>query len=63
MQQSDAEAFLRLIKIMEELREQCPWDKKQTVETLRSGFCSYYTGTKKTNKRFTKLNTIIERCL
>ena len=35
MQQSNAEAFLRLIKIMEELREQCPWDKKQTIETLR----------------------------
>ena len=35
MQQSNAEAFLRLINIMEELREQCPWDKKQTIETLR----------------------------
>lgn len=30
-----AEAFLRLLKIMDELREQCPWDKKQTMETLR----------------------------
>ncbi|MBK9148351.1 MAG: nucleoside triphosphate pyrophosphohydrolase [Flavobacteriales bacterium] len=30
-----AEAFLRLLKIMDELREQCPWDKKQTLETLR----------------------------
>lgn len=28
-------AFLRLIKIMDELREQCPWDKKQTIHTLR----------------------------
>jgi len=28
-------AFLRLIKIMDELREQCPWDKKQTIQTLR----------------------------
>ena len=25
----------RLIKIMNELREQCPWDKKQTIHTLR----------------------------
>ena len=24
-----------LVKIMEELREQCPWDKKQTIHTLR----------------------------
>ncbi len=30
-----AEAFLRLLKIMDELREQCPWDRKQTMETLR----------------------------
>ena len=28
-------AFDRLVKIMDELREQCPWDKKQTIETLR----------------------------
>lgn len=28
-------AFLRLIKIMDELRAQCPWDKKQTIHTLR----------------------------
>jgi len=28
-------AFNRLITIMDELREQCPWDKKQTVESLR----------------------------
>jgi uncharacterized protein YabN with tetrapyrrole methylase and pyrophosphatase domain len=28
-------AFERLIKIMDELREQCPWDKKQTIQTLR----------------------------
>lgn len=27
--------FLRLVKIMDELREKCPWDKKQTIETLR----------------------------
>jgi XTP/dITP diphosphohydrolase len=29
-------SFLRLVKIMDELRAQCPWDKKQTIQTLRS---------------------------
>lgn len=29
------EAFSRLLTIMDELREQCPWDKKQTMESLR----------------------------
>jgi XTP/dITP diphosphohydrolase len=29
------DAFARLLKIMDELREQCPWDKKQTIESLR----------------------------
>lgn len=29
------QAFDRLLSIMDELREQCPWDKKQTMETLR----------------------------
>lgn len=28
-------AFDRLLTIMDELREQCPWDKKQTLQTLR----------------------------
>ncbi|ADY27896.1 MULTISPECIES: nucleoside triphosphate pyrophosphohydrolase [Cellulophaga] len=28
-------AIDRLLTIMEELREQCPWDKKQTLQTLR----------------------------
>ncbi len=28
-------AFGRLLDIMDELREKCPWDKKQTNETLR----------------------------
>jgi MazG family protein len=28
-------AFARLLQIMNELREQCPWDKKQTLESLR----------------------------
>lgn len=31
-----AAAFLRLVTIMDELREQCPWDRKQTIETLRT---------------------------
>lgn len=30
------EAFARLLKIMDELREQCPWDRKQTLESLRN---------------------------
>jgi len=30
------DAFLRLVRIMDELREQCPWDKKQTIQTLRT---------------------------
>ncbi|QDO93966.1 nucleoside triphosphate pyrophosphohydrolase [Formosa sediminum] len=29
------QAFDRLLTIMDELREQCPWDKKQTMESLR----------------------------
>ena len=28
-------AFERLLNIMDELREKCPWDKKQTMQTLR----------------------------
>jgi MazG family protein len=28
-------AFERLLIIMDELREQCPWDKKQSIDTLR----------------------------
>ena len=28
-------AFNRLLDIMDELREKCPWDKKQTLESLR----------------------------
>ena len=35
MKASKLEAFGRLLKIMDELREQCPWDKKQTLESLR----------------------------
>jgi XTP/dITP diphosphohydrolase len=29
------QAFSRLLDIMDELREKCPWDKKQTLESLR----------------------------
>ncbi|WP_019039378.1 nucleoside triphosphate pyrophosphohydrolase [Psychroflexus tropicus] len=29
-------AFERLLDIMDELREKCPWDKKQTMESLRN---------------------------
>jgi XTP/dITP diphosphohydrolase len=29
------QAFDRLLTIMDELREKCPWDKKQTMESLR----------------------------
>jgi len=29
------DAFSRLLDIMDELREKCPWDKKQTLESLR----------------------------
>ncbi|MGY0408145.1 MAG: MazG nucleotide pyrophosphohydrolase domain-containing protein, partial [Polaribacter sp.] len=28
-------AFNRLLDIIDELREKCPWDKKQTLESLR----------------------------
>lgn len=33
--QEKLEAFDRLLTIMDELRENCPWDKKQTLESLR----------------------------
>ena len=29
-------AFLDLVEIMDTLREKCPWDKKQTIQSLRS---------------------------
>ncbi len=31
-----AESFLELVEIMDTLREKCPWDKKQTIQSLRS---------------------------
>src|SRR5438034_509188 len=33
--ESLTKSFLALVKIMDELREQCPWDRKQTIATLR----------------------------
>ena len=30
-----SESFKKLVTIMDELREKCPWDKKQTIQTLR----------------------------
>ena len=33
--QAKLEAFDRLLNIMDDLREQCPWDQKQTFESLR----------------------------
>src|SRR5688500_1060136 len=35
MSLQNAEAFNRLVKIMDQLRDQCPWDKKQTIQSLR----------------------------
>ena len=33
--QQKLEAFGRLLDIMDDLRDKCPWDKKQTLESLR----------------------------
>jgi XTP/dITP diphosphohydrolase len=33
--QAQLMAFDRLLTIMDELREQCPWDRKQTLDSLR----------------------------
>ncbi|WP_332022158.1 nucleoside triphosphate pyrophosphohydrolase [Kaistella sp.] len=33
--QQQIEAFGRLLDIMDDLREKCPWDRKQTLQTLR----------------------------
>lgn len=32
---NDKDHFLQLLKIIKELREKCPWDKKQTINSLR----------------------------
>jgi MazG family protein len=34
--QEKKDAFERLLNIMDELREKCPWDRKQSFETLRT---------------------------
>jgi MazG family protein len=35
MKNQTGAAFLRLIEIMDELRVKCPWDRKQTIQSLR----------------------------
>src|SRR5690349_16551300 len=35
-QKETGDSFVKLMQIMLELREQCPWDRKQTIHTLRS---------------------------
>jgi XTP/dITP diphosphohydrolase len=35
MASTNSTAFNRLVNIMDDLREKCPWDKKQTIQTLR----------------------------
>lgn len=35
MSATTEKAFSRLIEIMNDLREKCPWDKKQTIQSLR----------------------------
>ncbi len=35
MASDNSVAFNRLVNIMDDLREKCPWDKKQTIQTLR----------------------------
>ncbi|TKK69285.1 nucleoside triphosphate pyrophosphohydrolase [Ilyomonas limi] len=36
IQKETGDSFVKLMQIMLELREQCPWDRKQTIHTLRS---------------------------
>ena len=33
--QQQLEAFDRLLTVMDDLRERCPWDRKQTFDSLR----------------------------
>jgi len=33
--EANGKAFERLVNIMDDLREKCPWDKKQTIQSLR----------------------------
>ncbi len=34
--EKEIKAFVRLLDIMDELREKCPWDREQTIDSLRS---------------------------
>ena len=35
MKRKTAEKFITLLEIMQKLRDECPWDKKQTPQSLR----------------------------
>ena len=35
-QKETGDSFVKLVQIMRELRDKCPWDRKQTIHTLRS---------------------------
>ncbi len=35
MKEKEKESFQKILLIMDELREKCPWDKKQTIASLR----------------------------
>src|SRR6476619_5487750 len=35
MDTKHGDAFLRLVSIMDDLRDKCPWDRKQTIQSLR----------------------------
>lgn len=35
MENSAAASFVHLLQIMDDLREKCPWDRKQTIQSLR----------------------------
>ncbi len=36
MREQQIKAFVRLLDIMDDLREKCPWDRKQTIASLRN---------------------------
>jgi len=57
MQDHLSEKFLHLVSIMNILRDQCPWDKKQTFETLRQLTIEevYELTESITNKNYTEL--------
>ena len=40
------ESFSRLLDVMSELREKCPWDRKQTFESLRCNTVEVRANTK-----------------